>query len=554
MAEPGTVSWAGRLQAALTFGAWALLTLHLLTYLVNHGANLPYQDEWWFTPQVVGDSPVAPWLFERHNEHLYPLGKFVYWAATRAAGDFRAAALLSIALLSGASLALVNAARHVRGGSHAADVLFPALLLNWGHFENLLIAYQVVLILPLAAQAAVIRALTRLPSAPLGRTATAVGLLLLVVLQGGGFGLAAVPPLVAWLFAASATLASRGERGAALRVAALAALSATVAVAVIGAVARNPDVAPAPDWGGKSLVALQYLGVGLGPDTALRGRPVPLAGVFVLSGHALALGLLAVAARRPGEFFRATGLGGLLVANLTVAAGLGATREFGYAPRYAAPAALGVAVVLVTLVIYGPRGSRRASVAVGFLAVAGAIALVADQVGLARHVGPQRRFQSRQLLAEARDGATAEYLASAHEDFLLFPGRPLAPQIVPLMRGRFGPFRNARPDDAAPEYAVPAEAVLPAWSDGQPLSVVVWSGSARKLQGVRVEFLLPASVPYLHLTLRWGEKSASVYRLRGELRQEVVFWVNDQVSELRLEQTSPGPGLHVTGVWLRGTP
>ena len=45
MAEPGTASRAGRVLAAFTFAAWALLTLHLLSYLVNHGANLPYQDE-----------------------------------------------------------------------------------------------------------------------------------------------------------------------------------------------------------------------------------------------------------------------------------------------------------------------------------------------------------------------------------------------------------------------------------------------------------------------------------------------------------------------------
>lgn len=515
---------AGRVRLspeAVVAAAWAVLATLLLAYLVRFGVNAPYQDEWFFTPVAVGDEAAGPWLFARHNEHVYPLGRLVYWAATRATGDFRAGAYLSVGLLTAVSLAVVLAARRIRGRSHPADVLAPAVLLHWGHFEQLMFGYQVVLTLPLAAEAAVLLLLLRLPGAGLGRTAVGVGLLLLVVLQGGGFGMAAVPPVAAWLAAAAVALVRRRELVPACAAAGLAAASVAATAVAMATAGKNEAVAAAPGWVGRATVSLHYLGSGMGPAVTVRGLPVPWAGLAVFAGHGWALVLLARAARaRPGEFFRAAGLAALLATNLLIAAGLGMTRENGYAPRYAAPAAVGLVAVALTVLLYGPPVPRRWSAAAGVAAVGLAAWIVTDNARLGRYAGQLRRFHYRMLDADARAGMPPAYLGSKHADHLFFPDYLLGTYLEPLVRHRVGPFRFVPPDPPATERPVPAAVTFPARADGPPPAAALWAGEPRRLAGVRVRFAVGEPEPFLLLTLRWGEdRSATVYRRPGSTRR-----------------------------------
>ena len=62
--------------------------------------------------------------------------------------DARAGIYFTVLMLTTAALILIRAARSQRGRTSYADALFPFVLLNWGHYENLLWCWQDTQVLP----------------------------------------------------------------------------------------------------------------------------------------------------------------------------------------------------------------------------------------------------------------------------------------------------------------------------------------------------------------------------------------------------------------------
>src|SRR5438067_12856491 len=131
-----------RLTGWLLLGVWAALTAAALGFVLTFGTNTPYADEWEFVPALTGHERVLPWLWAQHNEHRLPLPRLIYYMLFQIAHDFRAGALLQIALLSGTSLVLMSLAARLRGRPYWTDVFFPVSLVHVGHWENLLIGYN----------------------------------------------------------------------------------------------------------------------------------------------------------------------------------------------------------------------------------------------------------------------------------------------------------------------------------------------------------------------------------------------------------------------------
>jgi hypothetical protein len=125
-------------------GAWLALTAAALGYVLRFGAPELYADEWDLAGGLTYTEPYLGWLWAQHNEHRLPLPKLIYTALLNISGfDARAGCLATVTVLSALALALIVGARRLRGSTEYADAFFPTLLLNWGHFENLLMGFQV---------------------------------------------------------------------------------------------------------------------------------------------------------------------------------------------------------------------------------------------------------------------------------------------------------------------------------------------------------------------------------------------------------------------------
>jgi hypothetical protein len=134
------VSWA----AVFVLGVWAVMTGADCWFVATYGRNCPYADEWAMVPWLCGRGKVtAEWIFYLHNEHRIPLVRLVLLGLYRVTHmNFVAGAYMNAAILSGASLLFIDAARRSRGEVAWTDAIFPAMLLSWIHCENLLSGWQ----------------------------------------------------------------------------------------------------------------------------------------------------------------------------------------------------------------------------------------------------------------------------------------------------------------------------------------------------------------------------------------------------------------------------
>ena len=178
---------------------WAAMTLAALAFVLMLGSNAPYADEWEFVPALTRHEPVVPWLWKQHNEHRMVLPRIVYYTLFQIAHDFRAGMVVQVALLSGLSFWLMRVASRLRGRPHWADAFFPVSLLHVGHWENLLMGYQLCFVLFAVFTTALgVVALRTTPESAF-RSGMIGGVLSLLLALCGGFGLPVALTGAAWV-------------------------------------------------------------------------------------------------------------------------------------------------------------------------------------------------------------------------------------------------------------------------------------------------------------------------------------------------------------------
>lgn len=135
-------SWTG--PGIFVGGLWLAMLQAAFYYVLHFGSPDPFGDEWDLMPGATYQVPYLPWLWAQHNEHRLPLPKLAYTALLNVSGfDTRAGGIATVAVLGTLALAFVAAARRLRGYTEYADAFFPIAFLNWGHFENYLIGFQI---------------------------------------------------------------------------------------------------------------------------------------------------------------------------------------------------------------------------------------------------------------------------------------------------------------------------------------------------------------------------------------------------------------------------
>ncbi len=136
--------------AWLVWLCWGGLTAITGGLVLWFGSPVPHWDEWdAIVPFVTGDRPLT-WetLWVPHNEHRILIPRLILVGLDRLTGhDFRAGMFASLLCLSLTSAGLLVVVRKIRGRWSWTDAFFPFLLLNWGHAANLVMSFQVQLVL-----------------------------------------------------------------------------------------------------------------------------------------------------------------------------------------------------------------------------------------------------------------------------------------------------------------------------------------------------------------------------------------------------------------------
>jgi hypothetical protein len=412
---------------------WAVMTAAGLGYVVAFGHNVPWGDEWEFVPVLTGHEPAGPrWLWAQHNEHRLPLPRAVYLGLFRLTGDFRAGMALQVVLLSALALGLLRYLAAVRGRPAWADVFVPVGLLNWGHFENFLMGYQVCFAL-ICVLACGMAAAARSPRTY--RAGLLVGVQLLLLVACGGSGLAFVPPVVVWLLVRAREVGRKQwKKGVDLAI--LAAAAVGYAVWYFAGYQRPSHHPPAEvgNAGRAALIFGQYLSMGFGFG-AVWVWPGVAAGVIGLTGWTA---WRLVKGREWGVLAVLAGAVGLAAAVAVGRSGFDHP-EMGLWSRYGLLAWPVLFVAFLTFTGASDADGRWVQPALAVVAVA--FLPVNTYYGLDRGVGHDRWLTA--LTTDARAGMPAPELVEKH---LAESGQTeRAVRGIPMLReAGVGPF-GARP-------------------------------------------------------------------------------------------------------------
>lgn len=130
-------------SALFVAGTWLAMSAAAYAYVLTFATPVFIGDEWDLVSGLTYSEPYFPWLWAQHNEHRLPLPKLAYNVLLNLSGfDARTGGLATVTILSALALGLILTARRLRGSIEYADAFFPVLLLNWGHFEDFLMGFQ----------------------------------------------------------------------------------------------------------------------------------------------------------------------------------------------------------------------------------------------------------------------------------------------------------------------------------------------------------------------------------------------------------------------------
>ncbi len=443
------------------FGTWIALAAAAFYLVGRYGTNVPYWDEWDEVPYVTGHEEVTlARIWSAHNEHRIPVPRAIYLALLSVSGgDYRAGMYASAALLSALALGLVLVARRIRGRVAYEDAVFPLLLLHWGHGPNLLISFQIALVLSSAIAMVVYLGIVGQRGPFSVGAAGAVGAGVALLPLNGATGLVMMPPLGLWCAYAGWRARRSGEpRGRV--VAAVFGVCGAVALVLGGlyivgfeglAAHRGLEVSTAQGFERSA----EFIGMSLGRAGAAYW---PWITVVVLAVAAATAALvLSVAIRRPEERLAGTGALLTLLSLLALAAAVGWGRRHlgtggGFHPRFALLAAPLVAWAYLAWLRWAPgRGGRL----VGIFLLALTVGLLPANMKQGRRAAARHQRVLRAVELDVRRGLATGEIAARHAR-RLHPSRELLELYLPMLeRARMGPYSQVLPHPARPESREP---------------------------------------------------------------------------------------------------
>ena len=397
------------------------------------------------------------WLWEAHNEHRLPLSKFLLVISYKLTGDFRPPVYFTLAALGTLALAMVRAARDLRGWTSPTDAFFPMMLLHWGHSEVFLWSFEICYALSVLLVGITLLVIVYSRESLSIGGAIVLGTCLVLLPLTGANGLVYVPPLTLLLIYAAVVAGSSRNPGAKRRVAvmlsfAFASMFITIAYFVIG-LEKNRPIDHLRYYKAVLVSSLQYLTGSFGPATALfwpySGGAT--AALFLLGGVTLV-----VRACRGRSSGRLQALGLLLflgsMAAMTFALGWGRT-FVAFSPPFIIMRYY-ILTALAPCCLYFAWAACKGSPLGAFMQMVlfGSIGLMLPfnmQAGL-----DWARIHDRTMAScyrELEAGSTPTVLAE-HYRFLLYPWEPnewIAKRLHRMKDAQIGPFRLLHDDPVA---------------------------------------------------------------------------------------------------------
>lgn len=533
--------------------SWAVMTVLAGEFVARYGQNYPRQDEWEFISVLYGLESRWDWVFARHYEHRYILARAIFLLLDAVSGhDFRAGMWVTVVLLSASALQLIRVARQLRGYSHPLDVMFPVLLLNAGHCENLLMGYQVAFTLTAYLLTLVLTVAAHAEQVGAFRSGLRAGLLLLPITLGGAVGVVFSPAISLWI----AFLAWHVWRAEGFGRAVVVLACPVVAACYVGFTAyetfHTPVASPRNDTTATLWNALAFLTQGLGGVGRL-GWPV--LGILALLLQADVAVSLAVNVFRVRERAAALGWLSVLLSVWLLALVIGHVREAVTDFRYTTPSCLAFCVCGLATARY-TRWRPRLGPGTGLiLAVAALVAYNDWRFG--REFAEVYKLRWEALKADVRAGVPVDLVAERN---VLFPVPQYHQHFLLLHDRGFPILRDAAPRQHFKVIELPLspDAAIPAWtpSDGPKPYLVFTLPNLRHVNAVRVHFSNTDSRYFESFQLFWHPSTEAPPRHSTVMpwlvpRDGVIaFWIDDHLSMFWLQVGLPSMGLKLTRVEL----
>ena len=562
----GETSPPGPTRAALiVWGIWALMVLAALAFDWRYAVPIPFGDELLGVPLLAGHPLTLQGLWEAHNgQHRLPFPKLILLVLHTLTGySFFAVAFFNPLALGAMAAGMIWVARRLRGRTSYLDAFFPLALLHFGQGDNLLISWEVVFVVPVMVTVGVLLILVRLDAQRTFLPLLAAGLGIALHPFCGGPGVPYAPGLALWLGYAAVLHGRRPERGARLQAVVLLILAAATGLLTL-LYFQGIEQCTVGDvrwqsrgWRMTVRAAVQFLSMGFGPCgprltlTYISGEALlafwKILGLGVLVLTILSsICLVTVWWQRPSERLRASALLCFLVGAGGLALGIGHSRGGASADyiisenRYCLLAAPLLCCLLFIWQIYGWPGWRSA-VQGGLVLFMGLLLpfnmyLAPDEAGIGdNHIG--FILGLRQFERDMRAGLPLTELLTNYEPILGY-GLDRA-TLLRLHRDQVGPFRYLREDPPFHEEILAPAAV-------SSNSRIAFS-KPRLIYGVHLAYTptspeTPLPVP---VKVFWkgpgcenwigGRENDHGYFFRSEGKQLLMVWVEDQVTDLRLD-------------------
>lgn len=428
----------------------------LCAYVASFATPLGFLDDLtqlpWLDPNVRIDAAI---LWEQHNEHRAPLGRFVYLHLVRAFHDFRAPTWFDVLLLGGAAALLVATAARVRGRLAASDVFFPLLWFSFGPAENLLNGFQTLFVLLAVALVALLAFVARARELEAPAPIALAGLVCATLPLHGIPGVVACAPVALWLawIAWRALRANEPRRRVAGLIALLAVAVTALVVALYFTGLHLLPTTRRPTLEEFTRTTLQVFGQAGGFANEEQWKwtgPVALvagvAAACVLARRVWSARDAAKGARDDAP--RAAGELALLAAGAAIAFGIGWGRGCdsviaGALSRYGTFAMLvPTSAYLVFARTGGSRTAVGAQAALALLAAAVWVANVAP--GLA--YGRERAQAARSVIDQARAGRPIGEIARDHWSAVYHTEEMYREALLRLRALRLAPYDGANAD------------------------------------------------------------------------------------------------------------
>lgn len=561
------------LREAVTTGrvvALGFATLVVATgiYLFRFGINLPIQDEWDLTVQLLRFGYGLEWICLPHNEHRFVLGRAIWGLGLTLSGyDFRVGGWVTFTVLVLSAAWLLRTAVKIRGHASLADLFVPAVLVNAGHCFNLAMGYQIVFA---ATTLCAVGMIATALQARLGnefRTGWQALLWLILMAGNGGFGIGFAPAIALWI-TYLAWRCWRQSRGKALVLMTGTAVVLSYVVWSMLTIPSNPNATYRPTPGAFVTVASAYCGIGLGACLSSGGMthsiwlPILVAVVVIVELLAV-LRLMSVIGHRPGERPLAFGLLAVLGGHFAVAIGIALTRDGALADRYVTPATVGLLAAWATGICYGPRTAiaRLGSV---ILVVMAAVGVAVANSSPTRHDIQHYLIRSSlyQLQQDLRGGMPSTFLEGKYAyTYGVLMAERCGSHLRQFRSAQIGPFATVVSDP--PMGAIPVTGgaspwVVPPLPPGMliPDESLRLTPPAGHLYGLRLRIEQPWYASYQDFLLLWRDET-------GQERSQFAFapflpahgtlaiWINDSGTDFRLVRRGSGRGATITSAeWL----